>query len=77
MEKSKINLNEYNNMDLVIVVWNDDTEVTYDDIVEFSWNGAKDIAEMVDSKGVVIYINMYAVSIMSRHRCGGKPYTVN
>lgn len=77
MEKSDINLNEYNNMDLVSITWNDGTDVAYDDIVEFSWNGAKDIAEMVDSKGMVIYINMYAVSIMTRYRCGGKPYTVN
>lgn len=77
MEKSDINLNEYNNMDLVSITWNDDVESTYDDIVEFSWNGAKDIAEMIDSKGIVIYINMYAVSIMTRYRCGGKPYTVN
>lgn len=79
MEKSKIevNLNEYDNYDRVVISFNDGEAANYDDIAEFSWNAAKDIAELVNSVGTIIYINMYSVTIMSRYRCGGKPYTVN
>lgn len=77
MEKSDINLNEYNNYDRVDIYWNNEEEHHYDDIAEFSWNQSKDIVELINSVGAIIYINMYSVSLMQRYLCGGIPYTIN
>lgn len=76
MQKSNINLNEYNNYDAVDILFNDGAQKHYDDVAEFTWNDAKDVAAIVNSVGTVDYVNMYAVTIMTRYRCGGTPYTV-
>lgn len=74
--KMEIDTNEYNKYDLVEIVWRDNTELTHDDIAEFSWNASKDIAELINSVGTVTYINMYEAAIMKRFICGGRPYTI-